>query len=39
MDRYSGLCHMVQKLVNIVKQMDAKDPFRVDMTDKLLEKL
>ena len=39
MNRYSGLCHMVQKLVNILKQMDPKDPFRVDMTDKLLEKL
>ncbi|KAG4907928.1 hypothetical protein JHK84_056449 [Glycine max] len=37
--KYSGLCHMVQKLVNILKQMDPKDPFRVDMTDKLLEKL
>ncbi|KAG4940468.1 hypothetical protein JHK87_044339 [Glycine soja] len=38
-NRYSGLCHMVQKLVNILKQMDQKDPFRIDMTDKLLEKL
>ncbi|KAL2965319.1 hypothetical protein AAZX31_16G054400 [Glycine max] len=37
--KYSGLCHMVQKLVNILKQMDQKDPFRIDMTDKLLEKL
>ncbi|CAJ1789296.1 unnamed protein product [Sphenostylis stenocarpa] len=34
-----GLCHMVQKLVNILKQIDPKDPFRIDMTDKLLEKL
>ncbi|KAL2951902.1 hypothetical protein AAZX31_19G080000 [Glycine max] len=38
MNRYSGLCHMVQKLVNILKQMDPKDPFRIDMIDKLLEK-
>ena len=30
---------MVQKLVNILKQLDPKDPFRIDMTDKLLEKL
>jgi len=39
MNRYSSICRMVQKLVNTVKQMDPKDPFRVDMTDKLLEKL
>ncbi|KAK2371488.1 U3 small nucleolar ribonucleoprotein IMP3 [Trifolium repens] len=37
--RYSSMCRMVQKLVSTVKQMDPKDPFRVDMTDKLLEKL
>ncbi|AET05192.1 U3 small nucleolar ribonucleoprotein IMP3 [Medicago truncatula] len=37
--KYSSICRMVQKLVNTVKQMDPKDPFRVDMTDKLLEKL
>ncbi|XP_059642864.1 uncharacterized protein LOC132284749 isoform X3 [Cornus florida] len=29
----------VQKLVNILKQMDPKDPFRIEMTDALLEKL
>jgi hypothetical protein len=39
MNRYSSMCRMVQKLVSTVKQMDPKDPFRVDMTDKLLEKL
>lgn len=38
-NRYSSLCRMVQKLVNMVKQMDPKDPFRVEMTDMLLEKL
>lgn len=37
--RYSSLCRMVQKLVNILKQMDPRDPFRVEMTDSLLEKL
>ncbi|WJX41015.1 hypothetical protein P8452_28435 [Trifolium repens] len=37
--KYASICRMVQKVVSIVKQMDPKDPFRVDMTDKLLEKL
>ncbi|KAF8399669.1 hypothetical protein HHK36_015540 [Tetracentron sinense] len=37
--RYSGLCRMVQKLVNILKQMDPRDPFRIEMTDMVLEKL
>lgn len=37
--RYSGLCRMVQSLTNIMKQMDAADPFRIQMTDMLLEKL
>ena len=30
---------MVQKLTNVLKQMDATDPFRIQMTDMLLEKL
>ncbi|KAG8495770.1 hypothetical protein CXB51_013483 [Gossypium anomalum] len=38
-NRYSSLCRMVQKLVNILKQMDPRDPFRIEMTDLLLEKL
>jgi len=37
--KYSSLCGMVTKLVNILKQVDPKDPFRVEMTDRLLEKL
>ncbi|CAI9766797.1 unnamed protein product [Fraxinus pennsylvanica] len=37
--KYSNLCRMVQKLVNILKQMDSRDPFRTEMTDALLEKL
>lgn len=37
--KYSSLCRMVQKLVHILKQMDPKDPFRIEMTDALLEKL
>ncbi|KAH9676098.1 S4 RNA-binding domain-containing protein [Citrus sinensis] len=28
-----------EKLVNILKQMDPRDPFRIEMTDMLLEKL
>lgn len=37
--RYSGLCRMAQKLVNILKQMDPRNPYRIEMTDALLEKL
>ncbi|KAG0453038.1 hypothetical protein HPP92_025702 [Vanilla planifolia] len=37
--RYSGICKMVQKLVHILKQMDPRDPFRIEMTDALLEQL
>ncbi|PIN06367.1 U3 small nucleolar ribonucleoprotein (snoRNP) component [Handroanthus impetiginosus] len=37
--KYSSLCRMVQKLVNILKQMDPRDPYRIEMTDALLEKL
>lgn len=37
--RYSSLCRMAQKLVNILKQMDPRDPYRIEMTDALLEKL
>ncbi|GAA0151175.1 ribosomal protein [Lithospermum erythrorhizon] len=37
--KYSSLCRMTQKLVNILKQMDPRDPYRIEMTDALLEKL
>lgn len=37
--KYSILCRMIQKLTNILKQMDPRDPFRIQMTDALLEKL
>ncbi|KAH6803056.1 Alpha-L RNA-binding motif/Ribosomal protein S4 family protein [Perilla frutescens var. frutescens] len=37
--QYSGLCRTVQKLVSIIKQMDPRDPYRIEMTDNLLEKL
>ncbi|XP_074321275.1 uncharacterized protein LOC141657828 [Silene latifolia] len=37
--KYNVMCRMVQKLVHILKQMDPRDPFRIEMTDQLLEKL
>ncbi|KAK4393223.1 U3 small nucleolar ribonucleoprotein IMP3 [Sesamum angolense] len=37
--KYSSLCRAVQKLVNILKQMDSRDPFRIEITDALIEKL
>ncbi|KAL4652760.1 hypothetical protein ACB092_01G254800 [Castanea dentata] len=37
--RYSGLCRMVQKLVNVLMKMDHNDPSRIQLTDLLLEKL
>ncbi|KAM0955414.1 hypothetical protein ACFX13_024170 [Malus domestica] len=37
--KYSGLCRMVHKLVNILKQLNPNDPYRIEMTDMLLEKL
>ena len=37
--RYSGLCRMVQKLVNVLMKMDRNDPSRIQFTDLLLEKL
>eukprot|EP00249_Psilotum_nudum_P007192 c20382_g1_i1 orf=356-904(+) len=37
--KYNKLCGMVTKLTNILKQLDPKDPFRIQMTEQLLEKL
>ncbi|XP_020592203.1 U3 small nucleolar ribonucleoprotein protein IMP3 [Phalaenopsis equestris] len=37
--KYSKICNMVQKLVHILKQIDPRDPYRIEMTDALLEKL
>ncbi|KAL1823612.1 hypothetical protein DCAR_0311546 [Daucus carota subsp. sativus] len=37
--KYNSICRMVQKLVNILKQMDQRDPERIQMTASLLEKL
>ncbi|KAK8937628.1 hypothetical protein KSP40_PGU019001 [Platanthera guangdongensis] len=37
--KYSSICSMVQKLVHTLKQIDPRDPYRIEMTDALLEKL
>ncbi|RLM66528.1 40S ribosomal protein S4-like protein isoform 1 isoform X2 [Panicum miliaceum] len=37
--KYNGICLMVQKQVNTIKQMDPRDPCRIEMTDMLLDKL
>ncbi|KAA0041194.1 hypothetical protein IC582_016288 [Cucumis melo] len=37
--KYSSLCRGVQKLVTMLKKMNEKDPFRLELTEKLLEKL
>ncbi|KAG2241122.1 hypothetical protein Bca52824_090409 [Brassica carinata] len=36
---HMGLCRMMQKQTNVMKQMDPTDPFRIQMTDLLLETL
>uniref|UniRef100_A0ACD5TLD3 Uncharacterized protein n=1 Tax=Avena sativa TaxID=4498 RepID=A0ACD5TLD3_AVESA len=38
-NKYNGICCMAQKLMNIIKQMDPRDPFRIEMTDMLMDKL
>jgi U3 small nucleolar ribonucleoprotein protein IMP3 len=37
--RYNKLCGMVTKLTSILKKLDPQDPFRIELTDQLLEKL
>ncbi|KAI5067104.1 hypothetical protein GOP47_0017632 [Adiantum capillus-veneris] len=37
--KYNNICGMVTKLVNMVKKLDSSDPFRIKMTEQLLEKL
>ncbi|KAG6557208.1 hypothetical protein Mapa_001135 [Marchantia paleacea] len=37
--KYNKMCGMVTKLVNIIKKLDAKDPFRIEMTEQLLDRL
>ncbi|EFJ05118.1 hypothetical protein SELMODRAFT_236819 [Selaginella moellendorffii] len=36
---YNRICGMVSKLTSILKKLDPKDPFRIQMTDQLLDKL
>ncbi|KAL6136671.1 hypothetical protein ACLB2K_061966 [Fragaria x ananassa] len=37
--KYSSVCRTTQKMVNMLKQMNPNDPTRIELTDKLLEKL
>ncbi|XP_050382600.1 uncharacterized protein LOC126799438 [Argentina anserina] len=37
--KYSSVCRTTQKIVNMLKQMNPKDPSRIELTDKLLDKL
>ena len=36
--KYNRLCGMVTKLVSLLKQMDPRDPARLELTDLLLDK-
>ena len=36
---YNRICGMVTKLVNTIKKLAPEDPFRIEMTESLLEKL
>ncbi|KAL9253246.1 U3 small nucleolar ribonucleoprotein IMP3-like protein [Drosera capensis] len=37
--KYSTMCKMVDDLVNKLKQLDPRDPFRIETTESLLQKL
>eukprot|EP00250_Pteridium_aquilinum_P007713 c17381_g1_i1 orf=312-860(-) len=37
--KYNNICGMVTKLVSMVRKLDSNDPFRIKMTEQLLEKL
>jgi len=37
--KYNNMCGMVTKLVNMLKQLDPRDPARLELTDNLLAKL
>lgn len=37
--KYNQLCGMITSIVNTLKKLDSKDDVRIDLTDKLLEKL
>jgi U3 small nucleolar ribonucleoprotein protein IMP3 len=36
--KYNKIVGMITKLTNILKQLDAKDATRIELTDQLLEK-
>lgn len=36
--KYNKICGMVTKLTNVLKQLDATDSTRIELTDQLLEK-
>ncbi|MCO5560066.1 hypothetical protein L7F22_013672 [Adiantum nelumboides] len=38
-EQYNNICGMVTKLVSMVRKLDSSDPFRIKMTEQLLEKL
>jgi U3 small nucleolar ribonucleoprotein protein IMP3 len=37
--KYNKLCMNIKKLAYIIQRMDAQDPFRLKMTEQLLEKM
>jgi U3 small nucleolar ribonucleoprotein protein IMP3 len=37
--KYNKICLMIKRLAHILSELDPKDPFRIKMTDQLLEKL
>ncbi|KAL9268322.1 U3 small nucleolar ribonucleoprotein IMP3-like protein [Drosera capensis] len=39
LSKYSTMCKMVDDLVNKLKQLDPRDPFRIETTESLLKKL
>ncbi len=36
--KYNKICGMVTKLTSMLKQLDARDNARIELTDQLLEK-
>lgn len=36
--KYNKLCGLITKVTSVLKQLDAKDPTRIEMTDQLLDK-
>ncbi|KAG2499384.1 hypothetical protein HYH03_002959 [Edaphochlamys debaryana] len=37
--KYNKICGMITKMTSLIKQLDPKDPTRIELTDQLLEKL